>query len=974
MKLIKVEAKGFKSFADKITLNFDGGVVGIVGPNGSGKSNINDAIKWVLGESSAKSLRGDSMEDVIFAGSKTVKAMDRAEVSLTFDNSERRVSLPHKTIIITRRITRGKGGNQYFINGEIARLKDIKEIAMETGMSKSSLAIIGQGTVADIAEANPEQRRGIFEEAAGISKYKVRKKESLKKLDKVTEGLEKIQMVTLELEKQLIPLKKQAIKAKEFIKMRNQLKGIEVGLIVKDVEFFNKKLKELNLELEDFISSKEDMTEKVSIMENEIEEKTEYKLNLENEVLNLTTKFQEVSDKLRDLEIIDSQAAQRRKMIIDGEIKSTSKERLEVIKSELEELRAKVSQYNIWETKSRDDIIEKRGRVATVQVKVSKMNLEIERNKNNLLKMKTKISILKDQRDNKTNLFKGTKTIMDNSSIFPGLHGVVSDLLSVDVQYRIAIESILQNTLQHIVVEESEDAVKAVNFLKNNNGGRATFIPLSSIQAKSIRSEYESVIRSQFGFVGIASSMVNVDPKFNKLKEFLLGNIILADNIDNANYIAKLINRRNMIVTLEGDVIRVGGVISGGTAGKSRNMISVGEEIKRYESIIPTLNTEIEVKTSEVNRLSLSISEEQALIAELNIETAKVIEKRNIVQSQFETLKTQYESESKEKIEFKNETMEIESVELFESEKSSIQALLKAKRESIMNLNNDLSKIILSKTELEKTLRELIEESSEKITQKNQAEYIISTSKQRLSEEYEMTVESAKEQFNLEQDREDARKIVTDLRSEIRDLGHVNLDSIESYNRVNERFQKLSNSQEELFMAQQKILSAINEMDQIIVSRLDKTVQAVNKEINNIFQTMFGGGHAEVKYTDPSNLLETGIDVIAQPPGKTVKNLKLFSGGEKALIAISLLFAILKSKPLPLVILDEVEAALDDANVIRYANFLQELKQFTQFLVVTHRVGTMSRVDHLFGATMQQRGVTSFFTVELSKAKEMIGQ
>ena len=974
MKLIKVEAKGFKSFADKITLNFDGGVVGIVGPNGSGKSNINDAIKWVLGESSAKSLRGDSMEDVIFAGSKTVKAMDMAEVSLTFDNRERRVSLPHKTIIITRRITRGKGGNQYFINGDVARLRDIKEIAMETGMSKSSLAIIGQGTVADIAEANPEQRRAIFEEAAGISKYKSRKKESLKKLEKVTEGLEKIQMITGELEKQLVPLKKQATKAKKFLEKRGELKGIEIGLIVSDVDFFGKKLKVVSEELEEFNSSKDLMTDNVNTFENDIEEKTTHKLKLESEVFELTQQFQDISDKLRNLEVRDSKASQRRQMIIDGEIKASSKERLTVIKSELEELKGRLKQYEIWETKSKNDVVEKRGKVAHGQVEISKINMELQRNKNNLLKMKTKISILKDHRDNRTNLFKGTKTIMDNASLFGGVHGIVSDLLTVDAKYRIAIESILQNTLQHVVVEDSHEAVKAVNFLKNNNGGRATFIPLSSIQPKYIRPEYESIMRNQTGFVGIASSMVNVDPKFNKLKEFLLGNIVLADSVENANSIADLINRKNMIVTLEGDVIRVGGVISGGTAGKSRNMISVDDEIKRFELALPSLATEIEVKQTEVNKISLYVSEELAFIAELNIESAKVTEKRTAVESEFQTLKTQYEAETNKKVEIDAKEVETDSVELYEAEKSSIQALLKAKRGSIMNLNNDLAKTTISKTELEKELRILIEDSSEKITQKNQAEYIISTAKQRLTEEYEMTIDSAKENFELKNDREEARKIVSTLRAEIKELGHVNVDSIETYERVYARFEKLSVSQDELFMAQQKILSAINEMDQIIVSRLDKTVQNVNKEINGIFQTMFGGGHAEVKYTDPSNLLETGIDVIAQPPGKTVKNLKLFSGGEKALIAISLLFAILKSKPLPLVILDEVEAALDDANVIRYADFLQELKQFTQFLVVTHRVGTMSRVDHLFGATMQQRGVTSFFTVELAKAKEIIGK
>ena len=972
MKLIKLEAQGFKSFADKTVLTFDGGVVGIVGPNGSGKSNVNDAIKWVLGETSAKSLRGDSMEDVIFAGSKTVKAMNFAEVSLTFDNADRRVSLPHKLIVITRKIIRGKGGNQYFINGEVARLRDIKEIAMETGMSKSSLAIIGQGTVSDIAEANPEQRRAIFEEAAGISKYKQRKKEALKKLEKVSEGLEKIETITRELERQLVPLKKQSDKAKVFLSKKIELKNTEVGLIVRDVTFFGEKFNKLSEELEDVVAMKDDISTRIDSLDSEITQKNSFKLSLEHEVMQLTNKFQEVSDKLRNLEVRDSQASQRRQMIIDGEIKASSDERLKIIKEELSEMSSKIKQYSIWEDKSRTDVINKKGSVASAQLEMSKMRTELDTKKYSLLRIKTKASILRDHKKNKTNLFKGTKTIMENKSAFPGVEGIVSELLNVETKYEVAIEAILQNSLQHVVVEDSETAVKAVNFLRRNKGGRATFIPLTTIQPKGIREEYDAVMRIQDGYIGIASSLVSVKPQFEILKRFLLGNIIVADTIENANAISRLIQQKNMIVTLDGDLVRAGGVISGGAAAQSKNMLNIDSQIQKLDSVIPQLEEEIAAINQLLTRISVAVNEDQSLIAELNIETAKVIEKKSIASAKFNLLKVQYEAESSEELEIKDDIDQFESVQFYESEQSTIKATLTSKRESIMNLNNDLSKFTIAKTELEKSLRELIENSSEKMTEKNQAEYIINTSKQRLSEEYELTVSAASEEFNLKIDRDEAYEIVQTLRTQIKELGYVNVDSIKSFEEVNGRFEKFSFSRDELFEAQQTILSAIGEMDQIIVVRLDKTVKAVNKEINSIFQTMFGGGHAEVKYTDPTNLLETGIDVIAQPPGKTVKNLKLFSGGEKALIAISLLFAILKSKPLPLVILDEVEAALDDANVVRYANFLQELKQFTQFIVVTHRIGTMSRVDHLFGATMQQRGVTSFFTVELSKAKEMI--
>ena len=972
MKLIKVETQGFKSFADKTTLNFDGGVVGIVGPNGSGKSNINDAIKWVLGEQSIKSLRGDSADDIIFSGSKTVPAMKKAEVSLTFDNSDGKVSLPHKQFTITRMIERGQGGNKYFINGEPARLKDIKEVAMESGIGKSSLAIISQGTIQDIAQANPIDRRGIFEEAAGISKYKARKIEAIRKLDRTSESLDKVKTVAHELEKQIGPLKRQAEKAKTYLEKKSKLSKVEIGLIAEDVKFFSSKLEELNVDLKDVVETKKDLEERISLSEKDLKNKTTHKLNLENEVLNLTQSFQEVSEKIRDIEMTSANASQRRQMVIDGQVVSSTEAKLEAMKTELTELAKKIAQYNAWEQKSQTDVSEKRNYVENTQQKLSTLQFEIEKSKKELIQLKTKVAVLKDHRDNKTNLFKGTKTILENKTLFKGFEGVVSDLINVEEKYTTAIETVMTNALQHIVMNSSDDAVRAVKFLKSNKGGRATFIPLSSIQPKGINPNYMMVIQGQQGFVGVASDLVDASPKYSILKRFLLGNIIVASDIESANKISKLIRSALMIVTLNGDLIRTGGVISGGQNAQSKNLLGSDSLIEKIEASIPEVEIRIKAKVEEFNSLSNSISEDQSFIAELNIETAKVREKKAITESQFTSLKTQYESETNEVIEFDDSALA--SSDLLESEKSTINAQLKAKRESIMEINRTLSALTITKTELEKALRTVIESSSEKMTQRNQAEYIIKTHKERLADEYEITIESAMESYSLSMDREKAREIVSQLRKEIKELGHINVDSIEDYEEVRKRFEKISKAQEELFTAQQTIISAIDEMDQIIISKLDETVQGVNKEMNEIFQTMFGGGFAKVKYTDPSDLLATGIDIVAQPPGKTVKNLKLFSGGEKAIVAITVLFAILKSKPLPLCILDEVEAALDDANVVRYANYLQKLKEQTQFIVVTHRVGTMSRVDHLFGATMQTRGVTSFFTVKLSDAKKLIEQ
>ena len=972
MKLIKVETKGFKSFADKISLQFDGGVVGVVGPNGSGKSNINDAIKWVLGESSPKSLRGDSMQDVIFAGSKTVPAMKTAEVSLTFDNSEKKVSIPHSKFTITRVLERGNGDNKYYINNEPARLKDIKEIAMESGIGKSSLAIISQGTVSDIAGATSEQRRSIFEEAAGISKYKARKAEALRKLDKTSDALDKIKTIVYELEKQLLPLKRQAAKAKIYLAKRKELKSVEIALIVEDVDFFEKKLIELNKELEGVITTKEDLNDRINSASTLIEEKTQSKYKIENEVLNLTNKLQDISENLRDLEIRNSKTSQRRQMMISGQIKVSQEGKIDAIKSELTELSNKIVSYISWEKKSVADIEEKQSNIASVKSDITSLQLEIETSKANLLRIKTRVNVLNEYQNKKTNLFQGTKNIIENKQMFPGVFGIAAELLDVDQPYRVAVESVLNNALQNIIVDNSTTAVKCVNFLKKNKAGRSTFIPLSSITPKGIREEHLMVAKTQKGFVGTASSLVNTKPQFNILNKYLLGNIIVAQNIDDANQISKILEKRYMVISLDGDIIRPGGVISGGAKSKSKNLLGIDEQIKELESTVPLVENQITENVSKLNNLSISIAEDQSLISEFNIETAKVREKRSNLQLQFDSLNTQYEAITNKKLKINEESFGNTSLNNLESQKSSIQSLLKVKRDSILNYNNDLSNLTITKTELEKSLREVIESSSEKMTAKNQAEFIIKTSRERLVQEYQMTIDAAQNDYNLSIEHDKAREIVKALRRDIDELGHVNLDAIDNYKEVFERHKKLYTSQEELLTAQQKILSAIDEMDKIIIAKLSETVNGVNTEMESIFKTMFGGGTAQVQYTNPNNLLETGIDVIAQPPGKTVKNLKLFSGGEKALIAISLLFAILKSKPLPLCILDEVEAALDDANVARFADYLQELKSNTQFIVVTHRVGTMSRVDQLFGATMQNRGVTSIFSVDLAKAKNIL--
>ena len=712
MKLIRVEAHGFKSFADKTTLNFDGGVVGIVGPNGSGKSNINDAIKWVLGEQSIKSLRGDKADDIIFSGSKKMEAMNNAEVSLTFDNSDGSVSIPHKKFTITRSIKRGVGGNEYFINGEPARLKDIKEVAMESGIGKSSLAIISQGTIQDIAQASPEDRKAIFEEAAGISKYKERKKEALRKLERTNETLDKVRTIIHELDKQRNPLKKQAEKAMLYLDTKKKLESVEIGLISEDLQFFGKKLDDLNEELAEVFSTKENYQERLSEIEPDFREKSVYKMNVEAELHQLGQELDEINDKLRQNEILSSQASQRRKMMIEGQIQATTQARLEVMKEELNELSAKISNYKMWEAKSTEDIESKTVSSNEIKNKISQTSYAIEQHKKDLMKLKTQLSFLSEFKDKKTNLFKGTRTIIENKHLFSGFNGIVADLIKVDGEYVTAVETILANALQHVVVDDSQDAIKAVNFLKHNRAGRATFIPLSSIRPKGINENHYMVIKNQPGFVGMGHELINTSPKYNILSRFLLGNIIVTETIEDANNISKLLKNIYMVVTLSGDVIRAGGVISGGEQQNSKDMIGIEDKIKRIENAIPNVQKMVEEKTNELNILQNSIAEDRSLIAELSMEKVRVKEKRTILEQTFNSLKMQYEDESKEKLELKDNISS--NHDLLESEKISLTAQINSKKETIIALNGEITNLTIEKSEIEKLLREIIESSSSK--------------------------------------------------------------------------------------------------------------------------------------------------------------------------------------------------------------------------------------------------------------------
>ncbi|WP_406615611.1 AAA family ATPase [Mycoplasmopsis hyopharyngis] len=976
MKLIKIEAHGFKSFADPITLNLDGGVAGIVGPNGSGKSNINDAIKWVLGERSAKELRGDNMDDVIFAGSKTAKPLNKAVVTLTFDNKNANNNIPHEKVTISRVLERGNGNNQYFLNGEPCRQKDIKDIAMETGIGKSSLAIISQGTVSDIAEATPEDRKAIFEEAAGVSKYKFRKKEALSKLARTEEGLEQVRLVISEIERKLNPLRKQAEKAKVYIEKNNELKAVELGLLVNNIEFYGKIEQDLIEELDGVSETRKDLENRIHEAEIKISQNSTYKVDLEKEIRMLSDQYELLKSRIANLDILIARNTERQRLIASGQMMATNAEKISTLKELLNSTAAKISFYDQEIKNVNNRISENNKTIEQYTNEINALNISLNKNKSDLFKLETRYSIMKEQKENNTLFFKGTKTILENKSFFKGLKGTVADLIKVNPEYIAAIDAVLSNATQHLVVDNAETAVKAVNFLKENDGGRATFVPLTSIQPKLIRDDYVLAIQSHPGFVAIANELVSVKPEFEILNKFLLGNVVVASDISSANKISAVLERKYMVVTTDGDIVRAGGVMVGGAKNTNQSLLGFEETMKKIQDLIPGIEAKISSVQTKLNEISNFRREGYELDSQLKNEIANINSTKINLQREFDdyTLQIKEISNSKEdlKLSIENAPQTELDRQVLESKMNAILSTLRAKTERLSAINSEINSTITLKSDYEKTLRNLINAYANKIGEKEKASILLEQSRERLAKHYKMTYEIAAQQAKLEMNRDQAQEIVDQLRSEIDALGHVNLESLEMLEEEEKRFKEFSDSEAELSAAKATLESAIADMDKIIVTRLTNIIHDVNEEFNNVFKTMFGGGQAKLLFTDPKNILDSGVDIEAQPPGKNIKNLKLFSGGEKSLIAISLLFGILKARPLPLCILDEVEAALDESNVVRYAEYLQALKEKTQFLVITHRHGTMSRVDNLFGATMQNRGVTSFFSVKLSEAKKLV--
>ena len=978
MYLKEIRASGFKSFADTIDIELTNGISGIVGPNGSGKSNVVDAVRWVLGEQSVKQLRGEgAMSDVIFTGSKSRRAASFASVTLVFDNSDKYLNIEYDEVQIKRTIYK-TGENEYFINNTKTRLKDILELFMDTGASKESFNIISQGDVANILSGKAEDRRVIFEEASGVLKYKKRKDEALRKLSKTHDNMARVDDIISELNTNMEPLKKQSEDAKIYLEKKEKLENVEIALTVNDIEKYNyeykyskEKVSELTLSITKMLSENSSEQAKIETIKNNIS-----KLNSE-----LYLKQQELVKVSANAEKLSGEKA-----MISERSKYNSEDvklhdNIISLKEKILKIESQISALNkeIESEKSNNQIIGEK--LNNTEIKLS----EIEKNKENLnSKLNQKLreitaqkhrrEVLINSLENNSSLPYSVKNVLNNPKL-TGIHGVLGKLLEFEEKYSEALEVSLMSSVSHIVCDNEEDAKEAVRYLKNNNLGRATFLPISVIKPRSIDSESYETIKSMNGFVDTASNLVKYDTKYRNIILSLLGTIVVVDNIDNANLISKKLKNRYKVVTMTGEVVNIGGSITGGSLKKS-SILSERYELENVIKDIDVLDSEIKEIENKINEVDDNYTnlelEKNSIIISVNSNSEILKNKYNVLDdltNEKSTLMTELSNNqnivnnviTNEEEKILNEYYkEIEKRDELNIEINQIHKKIELENEDLINNESSLKN---NNQEYNKAQEEL---KSHEI-KVNRLDVKIDNLLNILTNDYSISYEKAKEKYILEIDSDEARSIVSTLKREIKSLGDVNVGAIEEYDRVKERYEFLNKQKEDLTNAENVLLEIITEMDDIMKDKFSSTFNKIKEAFNETFRKLFNGGKAELKLTDPSNILETGIDIIALPPGKKLQHISLLSGGEKTLTAIALLFSILKVRPVPFCILDEVEAALDEVNVDNFGKYLKEFKGDTQFIIITHKKKTMEYADVLYGITMQESGVSKLVSVKLEE-------
>lgn len=1177
MLLKRLELQGFKSFADKTVLDFMDGTTGVVGPNGSGKSNISDAIRWVIGETSAKTLRGSNMQDVIFAGTATRKGVNYAEVSLVLDNSNHDFNVDFDEVIVTRRLFRS-GESVYQINRSNCRLKDVHELFMDTGLGRDGYSMIGQGSVSQILSTKAEDRRSIFEEASGVSKYRYKKEEAVRKLAQVDDNLVRIGDISAELETQIGPLARQSEKARKYMTLYGDMKQLDISLSVIALER-NKadeaKARQLyadvESELED-VHSKESENEKlmnalyeenrssdeektrinaelieneagISATENEINifenniknsirnseqlkqecerinKKNEERVALikeqEKSIEEKTEQIKEISSGLygsrsaveeyeHNIKGIDDSITRLRKEYFEREneiasgserargidnLRSSFIERREAVNAEIKSYKEGVESTKTQIDEAKAAIFEKEDKLKSMSETVSRLEEEKKTAEESLSKLNEKVSASKveyNSKQSKKRILEGlendyagyaksVKAVLTAKELKGlSIYGTISGLVDLDKRYVTAIETALGGALQNIVVESEEDAKAAIEFLRRTRGGRATFLPVTSVKGRVL--DNAAQVSKSKGFIGIAAELITCDRKYSGIINSLLGRVVVVDNIDNAIALSRSFGYKFKTVTLEGDVLNAGGSLSGGSVNKQSGFLSRATEIKSLSAEISSLSQIL--RESEKNKMSLEADISRAdsqlssfvpLVREYEDDilklknTCRMLEE-SLVQGDSESYERellQIEEQLKETAEetakiiaqvtslkTKNKTVESEIAKMSEereeivSRKNEVSEQSAEISERIAELNKDVAvsrqtiasayaEIGHSKDELARRRTEIdensasvekyklgiaqkqeelsgaralsdemrvqlksLDERKREISEKMQSYRtdnkditgrIIELQKElsraenrcskleserestlnRLWDDYELTFNDAAEQKKDIENIKEATEELVSLKKKIKSLGSVNLDSIEEYKSVKERFEFMTKQKADLERSKDNLVRIIDSMEELMKEQFKEQFGEINKAFKEVFTELFGGGIGKLSLSDPDNILTSGIEIEVQLPGKSSQNINLYSGGEKSFIAIALLFAILRVKPTPFCILDEIDAALDDVNVSRFATYLKNYTDRTQFIVITHRRGTMEAASVLYGVTMQESGVSKLLSLKI---------
>lgn len=967
MFLKRIELQGFKSFADKTVIQFDQDITGIVGPNGCGKSNVNDAIRWVLGEQSVKSLRsGTNMSDIIFSGSEYRKPVNMARVTLVFDNSTRVFDSDFDEIEITRQILRANNEASYFINKTPCRLKDINDLVMDTGLGKDSLSIITQGNISSFADAKPEDRRSLFEEAAGVAKYKKRKKISLSKLEQTKENLDRLQDILDELERQIGPLEKQAKKAEKYISLRDKLSKIEISVLVEDIDQYNEKINQINKELFDIQAMHTSENAELLKQETRLESIRKEMYALDKQINELQGKYTKAMEENYQLERRKIEQDEKRKYMLKV---ADKKARQKEIQAMLEEARFEYQDRHQRLMQTQQDLNNRRNIVNDLKTKISKARYESDQANNILTQLQNRRQVLENMMKQPFAHQQGVRSVMQAKNSLSGVYGVVSELLIAHADKALAVNAALGGSIYQIITKNEADARNAISFLKRNRSGRATFLPLSVCHPRKMNEQVITIASTSPGFLGFASECVDCKEIFDPVKERLLGNVIVVDTLQNANETAKRLRYAYKIVTLDGDIVHTGGSMTGGVTKNQSTPVTMRQELDTINSKIEGQKIKADSCLNETDILTQKLQKENDAIVTLQIELAKLENIYATKKAKYDSILAEYQElgvDIEENAELAQDDLVVQMSKMH-AVLDSLSLEIQSLRQSRFDKGNDAeqleNQIRLVRREMNSKQSQIHNYEMEVVKVKTQLENALN----RLSTDYEMTYEYAltkKEDVEIESAKEE----VIQLRQAISRLGNVNLDAPNEYKEVKERFDFMTSQKEDLEKASQQILAAIDEMDQTMISQFTDMFNKINSELDGVFKAMFGGGRASLSMVDPDDVLNTGIDIDVQPPGKMVKNIQTFSGGEKALIAISVLFAILKARTMPLCIFDEVEAALDQANVERFARYLSHYRGQSQFIAVTHRPGTMEQCDTLYGVTMQKDGVSKVLKVQLKDA------